>query len=65
MDATLLIDCLSRALMDAYDALPAQDQEGPLGDQISAVLHDAKLYVFAQDSEVQQATIQRMATLPS
>lgn len=51
--------------MDAYDALPVQDQEGPLGDQISAVLHDAQLHVFAQDYEVQQAKIQRMAKLPS
>ena len=42
LDPTTLIDSLSRVLMDAYDALPIQDQEGPLGDQISAILHEAQ-----------------------
>lgn len=41
MKAHVVIDHLTRALMAAYQALPAQEQEGPLGDQIVRVLQEA------------------------
>jgi hypothetical protein len=46
-----LIEQLSTVLMDAYAALPVQDQEGPLGDKISAVLHDVQRARTTQRNE--------------
>ena len=62
MDATQLIDELTAVLMQAYQALPVQDQEGSLGDLISEKLHDVQRYYFTQAYEAQEAKIKRMAT---
>ncbi|HEX6827097.1 MAG TPA: hypothetical protein VF077_12340 [Nitrospiraceae bacterium] len=41
MDTHTLLAHLARLLREAYEALPAQDQDGPLGDRIIAALHEA------------------------
>jgi hypothetical protein len=41
-----LIYDLVVTLMEAYQALPVQDQEGPLGEQIHGVMHTAQRYLM-------------------
>jgi hypothetical protein len=62
-DMDSLIDQLSQVLMDAYAALPVQDQEGPLGEKISAVLHEVQLILFREQQEKDTAIITRLTRL--
>lgn len=51
METHVVIEHLTRALMAAYQALPVQEQEGPLGDQIHAAMHEARLVLNGWDRQ--------------
>jgi hypothetical protein len=64
MDVEQLIHQLTAALIDAYQALGVQEQEGPLGDTISQALDAAKVYLYAQEYAAQLLLGTRLARHP-
>jgi hypothetical protein len=53
----IFIEQLSRILMEAYAALPLQDQEGPLGEKISAMRHDLQRILFPGTGQAMKDTV--------
>jgi hypothetical protein len=51
-----LLDDLLRALMDAYDALPVQEQEGPLGDQITILVQEGHRFLHDRERQPEEET---------
>jgi hypothetical protein len=59
----IFIEQLSRILMEAYAALPLQDQEGPLGEKISAMLHDLQRILFPGTGQAMKDTVNHSTRL--